>query len=115
VDGVGYKIASLSPLGLSFVSGTTHTYAFASNLSMGLKLYTWQNCSGNSTQISGSFAAVSNGSLTANYTSVIIPEYAPVVFLAVTSFATLTVAVMRRKRKTLGSGNQRKLLLPRHS
>jgi peptide/nickel transport system substrate-binding protein len=98
VDGVDYKTSSASPLVMSFINGTTHTYAFMSNISSNTNQYTWQNCTGDNTQISGTIMASRNGSITANYTS-IIPEYTGLMFYATMMIATLTALIIKKKRK----------------
>lgn len=100
VDEIEYKITNFAPLNLSFVNGTSHTYAFTSSLATTTKYYNWQNCSGDKTQLSGSIIANTNGSVTANYTSQIIPEYATPIFLAIALFATLSIVMFKKKTKT---------------
>jgi hypothetical protein len=100
VDEIEYKITNLAPLNLSFINGTSHTYAFTSSLATTTKYYNWQNCSGDKTQLYGSIIANTNGSVTANYTSQIIPEYATPIFLAIALFATLSIAMFKKKTKT---------------
>jgi peptide/nickel transport system substrate-binding protein len=100
VDGVGYKFTSLQPsLVLSFVNGTTHTYAFTNTTSANLNLYTWANCSGDRTQMSGSIVGDSNGSIIANYTLQIIPEYDTLMFLAVLLFAALSIMSIKKRQR----------------
>jgi peptide/nickel transport system substrate-binding protein len=102
VDGTSYKITNLqAPLTLSFVNSTTHDYTFAINLSTSTMQYSWQNCSGDRTQMSGSIIANSNGSITASYNSQVIPEFVAPMFLALAVFATLIFAVIRRKTKAI--------------
>ena len=100
VDEIEYKITNLAPLNLSFINGTSHTYAFTSSMTTTTKYYNWQNCSGDKTQLYGSIIANTNGSVTANYTSRIIPEYATPIFLAIALFATLSIAMFKKKTKT---------------
>jgi peptide/nickel transport system substrate-binding protein len=117
VDGVGYKATSLqSPLAVSFVNGTSHTYAFTNNVSTSAKQYTWQNCSGDNTQISSSIVGNTNGSITANYASQVIPEYTAFMFLAVMLSATVAIAVTKKKLKmTLRSKNPKTLTAGVHA
>jgi len=60
VSEVEYKITNLAPLNLIFVNGTSHTYAFTSNLATAARYYTWQNCSADKTQLYGSIIANAN-------------------------------------------------------
>jgi ABC-type transport system substrate-binding protein len=102
IDDTSYKITNLqTPLKMSFVNDTTHTYTFVNNLSTITNLYTWQNCSGDKTQISGSITANSNGTIAASYTSQIIPEFATPVLVTLLFLTTLTVAVIKTRTKAV--------------
>lgn len=108
VDGVEYITSSQSPLTMSFVNGTTHTYAFTSNVSSSTKQYTWQNCTGDKTQMSGTIMADTNGSITANYTSP-IPEYTVLIFFtAMLSVTAVAVAIKKKVKMPLRNQNPKK-------